>query len=39
MTTDRPIIVTWDKLNSRRGFPWDSNPWVWAVTFRKVETQ
>ena len=23
----------WDRLNKKRGFGWDSNPWVWAITF------
>jgi hypothetical protein len=27
----------WDSLNAERGFPWASNPWVWAVMFRRVE--
>lgn len=27
----------WDSLNAKRGFPWASNPWVWAVTFKRVE--
>lgn len=26
----------WDSLNAERGFGWDANPWVWAITFRKV---
>lgn len=25
----------WDSLNAKRA-PWDSNPWVWAVTFRRA---
>lgn len=28
----------WDALNAKRGFPWASNPWVWVVTFNRVET-
>lgn len=24
----------WDDLNAKRGFPWSSNPWVCAITFR-----
>ena len=24
----------WDSLNAKRA-PWDSNPWVWAVSFRR----
>lgn len=27
----------WDSINSKRGFGWDANPWVWVVEFRRVE--
>lgn len=27
----------WDAINGRR-FPWSSNPWVWAVTFKRVDS-
>ncbi len=27
----------WDRLNARRGFPWDANPWVWVVEFERTE--
>ena len=27
----------WDTINAKRGFPWESNPWVWALTFERVE--
>lgn len=27
--------VLWDSINGKRA-PWDSNPWVWAITFRRV---
>lgn len=23
----------WDRINAKRGYPWESNPWVWAVSF------
>lgn len=26
----------WDTINAKRGYSWESNPWVWAVTFRRV---
>lgn len=26
----------WDQLNAKRGHPWERNPWVWAVEFKKV---
>ena len=29
--------VYWDKLNAKRGFGWDMNPWVWVVGFRLLE--
>lgn len=28
---------TWDALNGPRGFGWDSNPWVWVVSFKRLE--
>lgn len=31
------FIDTWDALNAKRGHPWDANPWVWVVEFKKVE--
>ena len=35
---DRACFVRlWDSINDHRGYGWDSNPWVWAVTFRRVE--
>lgn len=24
----------WDSLNEKRGYSWDSNPWVWVIEFR-----
>jgi hypothetical protein len=26
----------WDSINAKRGFGWDTNPWVWAITFQKL---
>jgi hypothetical protein len=26
----------WDSINAKRGFGWDSNPWVWAISFKAV---
>jgi len=26
----------WDSLNAKRGFPWASNPWCWALTFKRL---
>lgn len=24
----------WDSINAKRGYGWDVNPWVWALTFK-----
>lgn len=26
----------WDKINADRGFGWDANPWVWALSFKRI---
>lgn len=32
----RKFAELWDKLNAKRGFGWDVNPWVWVIEFQKV---
>lgn len=27
----------WDSINSKRGFGWKENPWVWAISFKRIE--
>jgi len=27
----------WDKLNAKRGYPFESSPWVWVYEFMRVE--
>ena len=27
----------WDSLNTKKGYPWSSNPWVWVVEFKVIE--
>jgi hypothetical protein len=29
--------VLWNSINEKRGFGWDSNPWVWVVEFERVD--
>lgn len=26
----------WDKLNAKRGYSWESNPWAWVVGFQRT---
>ena len=30
-------VNIWDSINSKRGYGWDINPWVWVVEFERVE--
>jgi len=30
------FMDTWDALNAKRGFSWDSNPWVFVVEFKRA---
>ena len=25
----------WDSINAKRGYSWNSNPWVWVIEFTK----
>jgi hypothetical protein len=27
----------WDSINAKRGYSWSSNPWCWAVTFKRIK--
>lgn len=31
------FIGIWDSLNAKRGFGWDTNPWVWVYIFERCE--
>ncbi len=26
----------WNSLNAKRGYSWETNPWVWALTFKPI---
>ena len=28
--------VLWDSINAKRGFTWESNPWVWIIEFKRT---
>ena len=32
-TYRRGFEALWDSINAKRGYSWESNPWVWVVTF------
>ena len=27
----------WDSLNAKRGYGWDTNPWCWCLSFKRVD--
>lgn len=29
--------MLWDSLNAPRGYSWIANPWVWVITFRRLD--
>ena len=31
------FIKLWDSLNAKRGYGWDTNPWVWVIEFERCE--
>jgi hypothetical protein len=35
-TPKKRYRIVWDSLNAKRGYPWESNPWVWVVSFKVV---
>jgi hypothetical protein len=36
---DAPMAFAslWNSINSKRGYGWDVNPWVWVIEFKKME--
>jgi len=30
------FIGLWDALNEKRGYPWESNPFVWVIEFKRI---
>jgi len=37
ITPTQVFAHRWDSINGKRGYSWDSNPWVWAIEFRRVQ--
>jgi hypothetical protein len=35
-TARRRFRALWDSINGRRGFPWESNPFVWIIEFDRI---
>ncbi len=31
------FVSLWDTINAKRSYPWSANPWVWAISFIKLE--
>lgn len=30
------FLMLWNEINAKRGYSWDSNPWVWVVEFKRI---
>ena len=33
----KDFISLWDSINAKRGYSWESNPWVWVYTFKRIK--
>ncbi len=31
--------AVWDSINAKRGYPWESNPWVWVYSYRAATAE
>lgn len=31
------FMFLWDSINEKRGYGWNKNPWVWVISFKRVE--
>jgi len=37
--TRRVFIDLWDSINAKRGYSWESNPWVWVIEFKVLPNE
>lgn len=31
--------LLWDSINAKRGYSWASNPWVWCISFKRINQE
>ncbi len=36
-TAAEAFEVLWDSINAKRGYGWESNPFVWVIEFKRIE--
>jgi hypothetical protein len=39
ISTKGNFHVFWDSLNIKRGYGWDTNPWVWVIEFERINKE
>jgi hypothetical protein len=39
ITPKESYRTLWNSLNAKRGYSWESNPWVWVISFRVVNNE
>lgn len=39
VSTAEKYAALWDSLNAKRGYSWESNPWVWVIDFNLLTTE
>lgn len=32
-----PFRRLWNDLNAKRGYSWEDNPWVWVITYKRID--
>lgn len=37
-TPSEAFADRWDAINASKGYPFESNPWVWVIEFKRLET-